>query len=359
MTAMTRLTVVIPCYNHGHFLAEAIQSVLDQDYDDLETIVINDGSTDKTAEVAASYAPRVIHIYQPNQGVAAARNTGLDAATGEYVYILDADDVLLPGALRRLAVYLDAHPDHGAVYADGYYCDAQLKPLGRMSVGQPGGVSGYILPQVVMNAFLYSTLMRRTAIREHGLRFDPSIGISDDWDFMIQLAARVTFGYVDAVNYYYRLHGANSTILTWQRRQESLIRNRRKTMESWFFDGLPDDVRTRFLRDFLVFHLRGRPEEQAELLAGPKVAALSRGGRAAVYRSYGLRSLESGEYAAARRCLERSLAEQPRVVTRVLGLATYVPPAVIGPVLRTSRHVLGRKWAHPMDDFLAHEEAEN
>ena len=93
------VTVVIPCYNQAHFLGEAIESVLSQSYRNFELIVVDDGSTDETSEVASRYE-RVRLFQQENQGLAGARNRGLGEAKGEYVVFLDADDRLLAGALE-------------------------------------------------------------------------------------------------------------------------------------------------------------------------------------------------------------------------------------------------------------------
>src|SRR5829696_6977365 len=112
------VSVVIPCYNQAHFLEEAIESVLAQSYKDFEIIVIDDGSTDDTGEVAGRY-PRVRLFRQDNQGLAAARNAGLWRSKGEYLVFLDADDRLLPWALEVGLKHLRAHPE--CAFVSGYY----------------------------------------------------------------------------------------------------------------------------------------------------------------------------------------------------------------------------------------------
>jgi glycosyltransferase involved in cell wall biosynthesis len=125
-----RVTVVIPCYNQGRFLSEAVESVLSQSYQELEVVVVDDGSTDKTAEVAHSYTrrdSRVRLVRQANRGLAGARNRGLEEARGVYIVFLDADDRLLPGAIEVGVRELESHPDCAFVSgicrkitADGY-----------------------------------------------------------------------------------------------------------------------------------------------------------------------------------------------------------------------------------------------
>lgn len=104
------VSVVIPCYNQAQFLPQAIESVLAQTYQLLEIIVVDDGSTDTTAHVAGSY-PRVRYIKQRNQGLSAARNTGLRASKGNYLVFLDADDRLLSHATESALNLFDSHPD--------------------------------------------------------------------------------------------------------------------------------------------------------------------------------------------------------------------------------------------------------
>jgi len=104
------VSIVIPCFNQGRFLGEAIDSALAQAHPAIEVIVVNDGSTDDTRSVACA-RPGVRHIEQRNQGAPTARNTGLADSRGEYVLFLDADDRLLPHAVALGIQSLDAHPD--------------------------------------------------------------------------------------------------------------------------------------------------------------------------------------------------------------------------------------------------------
>lgn len=111
------VSVVIPCYDQAHFLGEAIESVLAQTYPAREIIVVDDGSPDNTAEVAARY-PGVRYIRQHNQGLGAARNAGLRASTGGYVVFLDSDDRLLSHALSTNLEHFERHPE--CAYVAGF-----------------------------------------------------------------------------------------------------------------------------------------------------------------------------------------------------------------------------------------------
>ncbi len=104
------VSVIIPCYNHGRFLHDAINSVLEQTYPSIEILVVDDGSGDNTAEVAAAY-PEVKYFYKKNAGLSAARNTGIEKSSGEYIVFLDADDWLYKDAVEVNLSYFNARKE--------------------------------------------------------------------------------------------------------------------------------------------------------------------------------------------------------------------------------------------------------
>ena len=106
------ISVVIPLYNKEAIIKKSLESVLTQDYDDFEVVVVNDGSTDKSVEIVKSIQDtRITLIEQENGGPSKARNTGVKNARGEWILFLDADDELLPGALKHFAGLVEAHKD--------------------------------------------------------------------------------------------------------------------------------------------------------------------------------------------------------------------------------------------------------
>lgn len=115
-TGAPLVSVIMPAYNARPYIAEAMQSVLSQDYPNIELIVVDDGSVDGSAECAKMFGDRVKVIRQANAGVAAARNKGLDEAKGELIAFLDADDVWLPGKISAQVEYLRQHPETAVVY---------------------------------------------------------------------------------------------------------------------------------------------------------------------------------------------------------------------------------------------------
>ena len=118
------ISVIIPCYNHGQYLSHALNSVLSQTFTDWEAIIVDDGSTDETREVAGHFVDRRLHyVYQENQGLSAARNSGIRIAQGEYLAFLDADDEWEPEFLETVCENLEADPTLTAVFCRNKYID--------------------------------------------------------------------------------------------------------------------------------------------------------------------------------------------------------------------------------------------
>ena len=111
------VSVIIPCYNQAHFLSESVESALSQTYPRSETVVVDDGSRDGTAEVMARYSG-IVRVRQDNRGLAEARNAGFRASTGDYVLFLDADDRLTPNAVEAHLSCFAKHPEAGFVVGD-------------------------------------------------------------------------------------------------------------------------------------------------------------------------------------------------------------------------------------------------
>src|SRR5215831_7065603 len=108
---MATVSVIIPVYNCEKYVADAIQSVLNQTYQNLEIIVVDDGSTDHSAQVVRSFQPTVQYFHQPNQGMGAARNYGISLAKGDYFSFLDADDLWTPNKIRMQISVLAQAPE--------------------------------------------------------------------------------------------------------------------------------------------------------------------------------------------------------------------------------------------------------
>src|SRR5688572_4229057 len=183
-----KVSVIIASYNYGRFVGQAIRSVLDQTWRDREVIVVDDGSTDDTAAVVRTFGDSVRAIHQANRGLSGARNTGLRAASGQYVACLDSDDLWLPDKLARQVAVLDARPDVGLVYADAvYFDDASGTSLGRHGE-RYRHADGHVTADLITRGnFIPSPtpLFRRAAVDVVG-DFDETLRHSEDWDMWIR-----------------------------------------------------------------------------------------------------------------------------------------------------------------------------
>lgn len=176
------VSVLVPCFNHELYIEECINSILSQDYDNFEVIVVNDGSTDSSAERIE--ALRQIHgfqfYHQENQGVSAALNNALSHARGEFVITHDSDDVMLAGRLRRQVAYMQEHPEVGLLGASVIYIDSTGKPIKNKGV-VGGQVRRMSFDQLLADAYAVGApvaMYRREAIDKVG-GYDPSIKVQD------------------------------------------------------------------------------------------------------------------------------------------------------------------------------------
>jgi len=201
------ISVVIPTYNYGRYLREAIDSVLAQTYAPLEVIVVDDGSTDDTPEVLASYGDRIHAIRQQNGGVGSARNAGVAAARGEYIAFLDSDDIWLPEKLAKEIALFESDPELGLVHCGIERFDQS----GPLSVSL-SGMEGWIAPDLlrldseVIVAAGSTPMLPRRVIEEIG-GFDTRLPPSEDWDFCYRVCSRYRVGFVPEVLVRYREHG--------------------------------------------------------------------------------------------------------------------------------------------------------
>ena len=234
------VSVIIPCYNQAHFLGEAIDSVLAQSYPNFEIIVVDDGSTDNTSEVAGSYAG-LRCIRQVNQGLAAARNAGLGQSNGEYLVFLDADDRLLPEALERGLACFEAHPECALVAGHYRRIGADGSPLEEVPLTSVECEHYSELLQRCYIAVPATVLYRRRTLEVVG-DFDQAVNPCADYDLYLRIARQLPIHCYDQVVAEYRHHGANMTnnpalmldaVLTVLRRQWSHVQGNASYEEAY------------------------------------------------------------------------------------------------------------------------------
>jgi len=183
---MPTVSVIMPAYNQSEYLGEAIVSVLGQTYQDFEMIVVDDGSTDNTAEVVHSFwDKRLSYIYQENRGLSAARNTGILHATSLYLTFLDSDDLFLPEKLEILLNEMENHPELGLVAGQAIPIDEKGRRIGRrIARALPEDASKLL----ITNPLHVGSVLLRKCWQESAGLFDESLRACEDWDLWIRLA---------------------------------------------------------------------------------------------------------------------------------------------------------------------------
>jgi len=185
------VSVVIPAYNYAHFLPQAIDSALAQSYPKVEVIVVDDGSTDATPEVAAGYGARIRYIRKQNAGLPAARNTGIQNASYPFIGFLDADDQWKPDFLQKAMTQFAQLPaEFGLVAAQAIYIDEQGKEFALKSL--TWAVHGRLDHRDILLKTRFSpsaVVARKSALEAAGL-FDESLRSSEDRDMWIRIGAK-------------------------------------------------------------------------------------------------------------------------------------------------------------------------
>jgi GT2 family glycosyltransferase len=235
-----KVSVIIPTYNRRGYIRQAVESVLAQTFQDLEIIVVDDGSTDGTDEVLRDYSNRITYIYVENRGFVEARNTGMKAASGEYIAWLDSDDLYHPHKTALEVAVLDAFPDVGFVYTDfsafddaGYWDEKHLRTYhtayrdGTLryedifdrqvrlrdagihvpEVGNPTVFSGRIFDVYLQNIIVFtnSIMFRRAALSVTGFAHG-GFGQFGDMEFVLRLSKHYDAAFVDVPTYKLRYH---------------------------------------------------------------------------------------------------------------------------------------------------------
>ena len=284
------VSIMMPAYNSEQFVGSAIESALKQSYTSWELIVVNDGSTDRTAEIAATYVDTRIQIFhKQNGGEGSARNHALGCMQGEFVAFLDADDEWLPHHLEVLVGYLQDHPLHNGVFTDGFHVDREGKQLQPLSSRRRGPFQGNVFPEVVRSSDVFGPplcmLIRRKPILQHNLRFDTEIGYGTDWDFFTRYAETALFGYVKDLTCLYRVHDTNMTITqNQQKRRLYWARCREKAIKLTSFKNCSLDIRQWVFHDLLVNLLVGHPARQNATTEWPEFKDLPAGEQARIFR---------------------------------------------------------------------------
>jgi glycosyltransferase involved in cell wall biosynthesis len=252
---MPRVSILLTCYNHLRFLPAALDGVRTQTFSDFEILALDDGSTDGTREWLTEQAktePRMRLIFnEKNLGTYATLNVGLAEAKGEFIAILNDDDLWAPEKLARQVEMMDAIPKIGIVHVGGWFIDddgnrhPDPAPLG---FPYPRTRRGDILTDLIdHNQMITSSVLVRRAAFEQCGEFNTALFGSGDWEMWLRIARRWEVGYVDEPLAFYRVHGSNASHATGKIfRDDAVIREWITTWERDYEGKMTPELRRAF-----------------------------------------------------------------------------------------------------------------
>lgn len=180
-----RVSIVIPTYNYGHYVGDAINSCLRQTYPDLEIIVIDDGSTDNTRCVCEGFGDKIVYIYQKNSGPSAARNAGIARSTGEFLTFLDSDDMLTPESIRLRVDILRKDPSLTMAVGDVVPLERYNPAESRKPLAKPY-VTDKLHEDILIGEFAGSGVMKNATVRK--FRYPQNLTNGEDIAYAVQIS---------------------------------------------------------------------------------------------------------------------------------------------------------------------------
>jgi len=206
------VSTIVPAFNAERYLGLAIDSILDQTYSNIEVLVVDNASTDTTAQVIKGYGDKVRYLREDTKGPAAARNRGLQESKGEYIAFLDSDDLWLPDKTERQVRFLTEHPEYGIVYSQYEYIDEN----GELYDNKWGRVctqTGWVFEDLLRHELqigIGTMMIRRSSLEEAG-NFNEKLITAEDTDLFIRLAKYSQFGHIAGPVARYRSHKESLT----------------------------------------------------------------------------------------------------------------------------------------------------
>jgi len=243
-----RVTIIIPCYNQGHYLAEALQSIAVANMELIDVLIVNDGSTnDETKSILNKlHQEGFTIINQENQGLGAARNAGIMASNTDYILPLDADNKIISSFIERAINILDHDLSYAVVFSNANYFGDKTGIL------KPGKFN---LQRLMLGNYIDACAMiRRSAICQVGLYDKMRIMGYEDWDLWLKLAFNgYEFYYLNELGFEYRV------------RKDSMMKNvnentdRQNEIETYFLEKYADKLDFRFVFDHVVYQIKKKP----------------------------------------------------------------------------------------------------
>lgn len=282
---MPRVSVIIPAFNAETLLGDTLQSVLQGSFQDFEIIVIDDGSKDQTAAVAASHGPKVRVIRQANQGMSASRNNGIRAADSEFWALLDADDIWHPRKLELQVALMDSQPATGLAYTEFFSWDGLAPPqFGEADLQLDEHNSGWMYHRMLLTNFVLpsSAMFRRASAQATG-EFPTLDQQTDDWEYTVCASRQYPFAKLAA------------PLVAYRQSPGSLSKRPRDR-------NVTELMRDSLIRRFGLVSPQGQPVDKIELQRR----------RYRGHRDFADMHLARGDWRLGLKCFARLLADGPQ-----------------------------------------------
>ena len=239
-SSIHKISVLMPVYNAEKYIAEAIDSILAQTFTDFEFIIINDGSTDKTAEIIRSYKdPRIVFVdNEKNQGLITVLNQGLNMARGEYIARMDADDISFPERFAEQIEFMDAHPDVGLLgaqlqmFGDRHWKSAYPEKIGILDAN---------------NINHPTVMLRKSVFDKYNLHYDHDYIAAEDYELWSRVVRYTKIVNLPDVLLKYRWHSANESV----KKKKLQLKNTMRIQEN-VLDYISGTEKTKNLLRFFI-----------------------------------------------------------------------------------------------------------
>ena len=205
---MPTVSVIIHTYNNEKFIAETVESVLNQTYKDYEIIVVDDGSVDGTRDALMPYMQKIRYHYKENGGIASAKNAGISLSETEFIAFLDHDDLWVPDKLQLQMEHFNENPQIGLVYAKY----TSFRDGKELRTKPEKGYSGWIFKELLSKSFIQTStvVVKRECLDAVG-PYDETFSLGDEYDMFLRIARKFQCGFVDKGLTRYRVHDTNAS----------------------------------------------------------------------------------------------------------------------------------------------------
>ena len=205
---MPTVNVIIHTYNNERFIAETVESVLNQTYKEYEIVVVDDGSVDGTRDALIPYMQKIRYHYKENGGIASAKNAGIGLSQAEFVAFLDHDDLWAPDKLQLQMEHFNENPQIGLVYAKY----TSFRDGKELRIKPENGYSGWIFKELIAKSFIQTStvVVKRECLDAVG-PYDETFSLGDEYDMFLRIAQKFQCGFVDKGLTRYRVHDTNAS----------------------------------------------------------------------------------------------------------------------------------------------------